>query len=47
MRELINILVESRGLGARRPGEVFVNDAGEEIRVNSIDFFPAGGGKFH
>ena len=46
MRELINILVESRGLGARRPGEVFVNDAGEEIRVNSIDFFPAGGGKF-
>ena len=46
MRELINILVESRGLGARRPGEVFVNDAGEEIRVNSIDFVPAGGGKF-
>jgi hypothetical protein len=46
MRELINILVESRGLGARRPGEVFVNDAGEEIRVNTVDFFPAGGGQF-
>jgi hypothetical protein len=46
MRELINIITESRGLGARRPGEVFVNDAGEEIRVNTVDFFPAGGGQF-
>jgi hypothetical protein len=46
MRELINIITESRGLGARRPGEVFVNNAGEEIRVNSVNFFPEGGGKF-
>jgi len=46
MRELINIITESRGLGARRPGEVFVNDAGQEIRVNLIDFFPEEGGQY-
>jgi hypothetical protein len=46
MRELIDIITESRGLGARRPGEVFVDAAGEEIRVNSVDFFPEGGGQF-
>ena len=46
MRDLLNLLTESRGLGARRPGEVFVNDAGQEIRVSSVDFFPETGGEF-
>lgn len=48
MRDLLNILdniiVESRGLGARRAGEEFVSTTNpdEKIYVNSITFYPEG-----
>lgn len=51
MRDLINILdnivlSESRGLGARRPGEVFKSTTGQgQIYFDSATFYPPGGGK--
>lgn len=51
MRDLINILTlsESRGLGARRPGEEFVNKSNPEDRiyVNTVQFYPESGGEFN
>lgn len=52
MRDLINIitgaLTESRGLGARRPGEEFVSTSNPEqkIYVDSVTFFPEGGTEY-
>jgi hypothetical protein len=52
MRELIKIidsvLLESRGLGARRSGEEFVNtsDPKDKIYVNSVTFYPRGKSQF-
>lgn len=42
MRDLINLLTESRGLGARRPGEEFVSVTNPEdkIYVRSVNFYP-------
>lgn len=42
MRELINILTESRGLGARRAGEEFVSTTNpdEKIYVKTVSFYP-------
>ena len=42
MRELINLLTESRGLGARRAGEEFVSvdNPNDKIYVNSVTFYP-------
>jgi len=46
MRDLLNIidnrLVESRGLGARKPGEEFVSttNADDKIYVDSVEFYP-------
>ena len=42
MRELIDVITESRGLGARRPGEEFVSTSNpaEKIYVNSVTFYP-------
>lgn len=42
MRNLINILTESRGLGARRNGEEFVSTANpdDKILVDRVEFFP-------
>jgi hypothetical protein len=44
MRELINVLTESRGLGARKTGEEFVSTTNpdEKIYVNSVVFYPVG-----
>ena len=44
MRELINLLIESRGLGARRSGEEFVSNTNpdDKIYVNSVQFYPQG-----
>ena len=47
MRELINILTESRGLGARARGETFKSTTSDqEIYFRAIKFFPEGGGKY-
>lgn len=46
MRELINILNESIGLANRKPGEVFINDRGREIRFQQVDFYPQEGGQY-
>jgi hypothetical protein len=46
MRDLLNLidlpLTESRGLGARRPGEEFISDSNpnDKIYVNSVTFYP-------
>jgi len=42
MRDLINIITESRGLGARKPGEEFVNTTNPEdkIFIKSVSFYP-------
>jgi len=42
MRELINIVTESRGLGARRSGEEFVSTSNpdEKIYVKTVKFYP-------
>ena len=49
MREYINIITESRGLGARRTGEEFVSATNPEdkIYVNSVTFYPEGGTKYN
>lgn len=41
-------LLESRGLGARRPGEEFVavNDPNLRIYIDSVNFYPEEGGQF-
>lgn len=49
MRDILNKLVtisESVGLANRKPGEVFANDRGNEIRFQQVDFYPQGGGKY-
>lgn len=51
MRTLINIvtqLSEARGLGARTSGEEFVSltNPDEKIYIQSVKFFPEGGGEF-
>jgi len=46
MRDLINLLTESRGLGARRSGEIFADPEGNQIRFVSINFYPDGGGNY-
>lgn len=47
MRELINILMESRGLGARTRGEVFKSTTtDQEIYFRAIKFFPEAGGRY-
>ncbi len=48
MRDLINIVTESRGLGARRPGEEFVSTTNpdEKIYINTVRFYPDRGGMF-
>jgi len=48
MRDILDkleTLTESTGLAGRKPGDVFRNPNGEEITFNSIQFFPAEGGK--
>lgn len=48
MRDLLNkleTLNESTGLAGRKAGDVFRNPNGEELVFNSIQFFPAGGGR--
>jgi len=50
MRDLINLVTinESRGLGARRPGEEFVSTTNpeEKIYINTVRFYPDSGGMF-
>jgi len=49
MRDILDklsFIVESRGLGARKAGEVFEDPEGNQIRLVSVDFFPEGGGAF-
>jgi hypothetical protein len=41
-----DILTESTGIANRKPGDVFADGAGNEIRFRSIQFFPEGGGKY-
>jgi hypothetical protein len=50
MRDLLDklsFIVESRGLGARKAGEVFEDPEGNQIKLVSVDFFPEGGGAFN
>lgn len=48
MRDLLdilnNVITESRGLGARRPGEEFVSntDPDDKIYIDSVTFYPTG-----
>ena len=42
----LSFLTESTGLANRKPGDVFADPEGNEIRFQSIDFFPPGGGKY-
>ena len=52
MRELINllddILIESRGLGARNPGEEFVSTTNPEDKINveSVTFYPSNASQY-
>jgi hypothetical protein len=49
MRDLMNILdllVESKGMANRKPGDVFKNPEGKQLTFNNIEFYPEGGGKF-
>jgi hypothetical protein len=49
MRDILDkltFIVESRGLGARKAGEVFEDPEGNQIKLVSVDFFPEGGGEF-
>jgi hypothetical protein len=49
MRDILDKLTdltESVGLANRKPGEVFVNDRGNEIRFQQVDFYPQGGGQY-
>lgn len=48
MRDILDKLEslhESTGLAGRKPGDVFRNPNGDEITFNSIEFYPAQGGK--
>lgn len=50
MRNIINklqVISESRGLGARKPGELFKSKTGDEtIAFQEVTFYPEGGGKY-
>lgn len=50
MRDIINrlqVISESRGLGARKPGEVFKSKSGDDtITFQQVTFYPEGGGKY-
>lgn len=49
IRDLLDkfdILTESTGIANRKPGDVFADGEGNEIRFQSVQFFPEGGGKF-
>lgn len=49
MRDLLDkldILLESRGLAGRKPGDVFKNSAGEEITFNELKLYPETGGRY-
>lgn len=49
MRDLLDkltVVSESVGLANRKPGEVFANDQGNEIRFQQVDFYPQGGGRY-
>ena len=41
-----DLILESTGLANRKPGDVFADTEGNEIRFQSINFYPEGGGKF-
>jgi hypothetical protein len=42
----IDLIVESTGLANRKPGDVFADSEGNEIRFVSVNFYPENGGKF-
>lgn len=44
--DMLDFLVESKGLVGRKAGDVFKNPQGETITFNNLDFFPEGGGKY-
>ena len=46
--QLLDVLVESRGLAARKAGEEFVSttDPDDKIYLDSVEFYPQGGGQF-
>lgn len=50
MRDIITrlqVISESRGLGARKPGEIFKNKTGDDtIAFQEVTFYPEGGGKY-
>lgn len=41
-----DILTESTGIANRKPGDVFADGEGNEIRFQSVQFYPEGGGKY-
>ena len=49
MRDILDkfdLLTESTGLANRKPGDVFADGSGNEIRFQAVQFYPEGGGKF-
>ena len=43
MRDLINILTEATGLAGRGPGDIFIDDNGNEVVFRELKFYPTVG----
>jgi hypothetical protein len=43
MRDLINILNEATGLAGRGPGDIFIDDNGNEVMFRELKFYPSVG----
>ena len=49
IRDLLDkfdILTESTGIANRKPGDIFADGEGNEIRFQAVQFYPEGGGKY-
>jgi hypothetical protein len=44
MLEQLSMVMESRGLSGRKPGDTFVDSSGDAIVFNGLQFFPTEGG---
>ena len=49
MRDILDkfdLLTESTGIANRKPGDIFADGDGNEIRFQAVQFYPEGGGRF-
>jgi len=47
MRDLLNLLTESRGIATRNKGDLFTSDKGlEDLYFQNCQFWPENGGKY-